>query len=82
MPIEAYCPESQNIVKNLYYIALRTGRGITDIELSAGCSSGTMAMARKRNSSFTIRTALRLAKVVDIGLMELMKDPDDFRKEY
>ena len=82
MPVEDYCPESMNIVKNIYAIALDTGRGVTSIERSAGCTSGTMAMARKRNSSFTLRTALRLARAVNLDLKDLMKDPEEFRKEF
>lgn len=79
---DKYCHETQNIVENLYAISLDTGRGVTQIEKAAGCSSGALAITKKRKSSFTIRTAMKLAKAAGVDLFDLMKDPEEFKKEF
>ena len=81
MPREI-CEASQNITKNLYAIAYDSGRGITDIERAADCNSGLCSMELKRGSSYRLNTALRLAKAVNVNLMDLMKDPKQFREEF
>lgn len=76
------CRETQNIITNIYAISFYTGRGITQISSDAGCSTGALALTKKRNGSFTFRTASRLAKAVGVKLTDLMKDPDEFKKEF
>lgn len=76
------CHESKNIIQNIRAISLDSGRGVTNIEAAAGCSSGTLCMADSRNSSFTLQTALKLSKAVNVNLMDLMKEPEEFRKEF
>lgn len=74
--------ESQNFFRNVYFLAVNSGRGITDVELSAGMCSGYCSIGLNRNSSPTLRTAKRFADILGYTIDELMKDPKDFRKQY
>lgn len=74
--------ESQNFFRNVHFLAVNSGRGITDVELSAGMCSGYCSIGLHRNSSPTLRTAKRFADVLGYTIDELMKDPKDFRKQY
>lgn len=74
--------ESQNFFRNVYFLAVNSGRGITDVELSAGMCSGYCSIGLTRNSSPTLRTAKRFADVLGYTIDELMMDPKEFRKQY
>ena len=72
--------ESTNFFNNVYFVAVNSGKGITNVELSAGMCSGYCSIGLTRNSSPTLRTAKRFADVLGYTIDELMMDPKEFRE--
>jgi len=72
--------ESTNFFNNVYFVAVHSGKGITNVELSAGMCSGYCSIGLTRNSSPTLRTAKRFADVLGYTIDELMMDPKEFRE--
>ena len=71
--------ESSNFVRNIYFLAYDTGKGITELENEIGLGHGYFSKTIKTGSSPTIRTAKKVSDMVGYTIDELMMKPRDFR---